>query len=117
MVSETFTQKVCIDELFLFSFSLLGIWILTPGPNIFSLLQAEAVSNLPTRPTDNELLELYGLYKQATVGDNNTEKPGMFDSKGKYKWEHWEKLKGTPQEEAEQKYIALVDELLAKYSS
>lgn len=41
----------------------------------------------------------------------------MFDFKGKYKWEHWEKLKGTPQEEAEQKYIALVDELLAKYSS
>lgn len=24
------------------------------------------------RPSDEELLELYGLYKQATVGDNNT---------------------------------------------
>lgn len=40
----------------------------------------------------------------------------MFDFKGKYKWEAWNKLKGTSQEEAEQKYIALVDELSAKYS-
>ncbi|GMM45473.1 long-chain fatty acid transporter [Pichia kluyveri] len=87
MVSETFTQK------------------------------AEAISNLPTRPSDEELLNLYGLYKQATVGDNETTKPGMFDFKGKYKWESWDKLKGISQEEAESKYIALVDELLAKYSN
>lgn len=80
-------------------------------------MQADLVSNLPKRPSDDELLELYGLYKQATVGDNDTTKPGMFDFKGKYKWESWDKLKGTSQEEAEQKYIALVDQLLAKYSA
>jgi len=80
-------------------------------------LQADLVSNLPKRPSDDELLELYGLYKQATVGDNDTTKPGMFDFKGKYKWESWDSLKGTSQEEAEQKYIALVDQLLAKYSA
>lgn len=88
------------------------VWLL-----ILFLVQAEAVNKLPTRPSDDELLELYGLYKQATVGDNETEKPGMFDFKGKYKWEAWTKLKGTSQEEAEQKYIALVDELSAKYSA
>lgn len=81
------------------------------------LQQAEAVNKLPTRPSDDELLELYGLYKQATVGDNETEKPGMFDFKGKYKWEAWNKLKGLSQEEAEQKYIALVDELSSKYAA
>lgn len=32
---------------------------------------AEDVKNLKTRPTDQELLDLYGLYKQATVGDIN----------------------------------------------
>ncbi|KAG7906882.1 hypothetical protein KL907_002522 [Ogataea polymorpha] len=68
------------------------------------------------RPNDDELLQLYGLYKQATVGDNTTEKPGVFDFKGKYKWEAWKKLEGTSQQEAEKKYIALVDELQAKYN-
>ncbi|CAH8560970.1 Acyl-CoA-binding domain-containing protein 7, variant 2 [Schistosoma haematobium] len=33
---------------------------------------AEKVKKLKTKPNDNDLLELYGLYKQATVGDNNT---------------------------------------------
>lgn len=70
---------------------------------------------MPSRPSDDELLELYGLYKQATVGDNNTTKPGVFDFKGKYKWESWDKLKGTSQEDAEKQYIALVDSLIAKY--
>jgi hypothetical protein len=33
---------------------------------------ATEVKSLPQRPTNDELLLLYGLYKQATVGDNNT---------------------------------------------
>ncbi|CAG8488766.1 13639_t:CDS:2 [Ambispora leptoticha] len=52
------------------------------------------VKNLPTKPTDEQLLELYGLYKQAIFGDNETPKPGMFDLKGKAKWEAWTKKKG-----------------------
>lgn len=68
------------------------------------------------RPTDDELLKLYGLYKQATVGDNETTKPGMFDLKGKYKWQAWTDLKGTSQADAEQQYIALATELIAKYN-
>lgn len=79
-------------------------------------LQADTVSNLSKRPSDDELLQLYGLYKQATVGDNDTAKPGVFDLKGKYKWQAWEDLKGTTQEEAEQKYIALATELIEKYN-
>ncbi|BFZ63715.1 acyl-CoA-binding protein (ACBP)/diazepam binding inhibitor (DBI)/endozepine (EP) [Saitoella coloradoensis] len=75
---------------------------------------AEEVKNLSKKPTDDELLSLYGLFKQATIGDNNTDKPGMFDLKGKYKWEAWNKLKGTSQEDAEKQYIALVEELKAK---
>lgn len=78
---------------------------------------AAAVKDLPQRPSDLELLDLYGLFKQATVGDNDTPKPGMLDFKGKAKWEAWTKLKGLSKEDAEKKYIALVDELKAKYSS
>ncbi|KAF1807118.1 acyl-CoA-binding protein [Mucor lusitanicus] len=73
---------------------------------------AEEVKNLSTKPSDNQLLELYGLFKQATVGDNTTSKP-TFDIKGRYKWDAWTKLKGTSQEDAEKQYIALVESLKA----
>jgi diazepam-binding inhibitor (GABA receptor modulating acyl-CoA-binding protein) len=35
---------------------------------------AEDVKNLNATPTDEELLELYALYKQGLVGDVNTGK-------------------------------------------
>lgn len=79
-------------------------------------MQANTVSNLAKRPNDDELLKLYGLYKQATVGDNTTAKPGVFDLKGKYKWQAWEDLKGTSESDAEQQYIELADDLIAKYN-
>lgn len=39
-------------------------------------------------------LELYGLFKQGTVGDVDTSRPGLFDLKGKAKWDAWNKQKG-----------------------
>ncbi|ODV58685.1 long-chain fatty acid transporter ACB1 [Ascoidea rubescens DSM 1968] len=79
--------------------------------------KAEAVKTLPKTPDNDELLELYGLYKQATIGDNKTDKPNAFNFKAKYKWEAWKDLEGTSQEEAEELYIKLVDKLIAKYTS
>lgn len=79
-------------------------------------LQAKAVNELPSTPNNDELLKLYALYKQATVGDNTKEKPGMFNLKDRYKWDAWELLKGTSQEDAEQQYIELVDQLIKKYA-
>jgi acyl-CoA-binding protein len=66
--------------------------------------------------TDDELLQIYSLFKQGTVGDNNTEKPGMLDFKGKAKWEAWNKLKGKSKEKAQTEYIELARTLLAKYN-
>ncbi|CAG9802606.1 unnamed protein product [Chironomus riparius] len=66
---------------------------------------AEKVKNLKSKPSDQDLLELYGLFKQATVGDNNTEKPGMLDFKGKAKWEAWNGRKGMSSDEAMTKYV------------
>lgn len=77
---------------------------------------AEDVKNLTVRPTDEELLNLYKYFKQATVGDCNTARPGMFDLKGKYKWDAWNALKGTSKEDAEKEYVKLAKELIAKYS-
>ena len=43
---------------------------------------AEDVKKLPSKPNNDEMLETYAFYKQATVGDCNIKRPGMFDPKG-----------------------------------
>ena len=55
--------------------------------------------------SNDEKLEFYGLFKQATVGDCNTERPGMFDPKGKAKWDAWDAKKGMSSDDAKQAYI------------
>jgi len=75
--------------------------------------EASVVSSkqLPNQSNEN-LLQLYSLYKQATEGDVNIEKPtNMFDFKGVAKYNSWEALKGTSKEEAMKKYIDLVKSL------
>ncbi|KAH8376908.1 hypothetical protein KR093_002070, partial [Drosophila rubida] len=74
---------------------------------------AEDVKNLNSTPADNDLLELYSLYKQAKVGDCNTDKPGFLDFKGKAKWEAWNKIKGMSNGDAQAAYIAKVKSLIA----
>ncbi len=73
---------------------------------------AEAVKTLTTQPDHDTLASLYGLYKQATVGDNNTPKPGFLDFKGTKKWEGWNKYKGYSKKKAEYEYVVLVNTLL-----
>ncbi len=75
---------------------------------------AERVKTLTYRPENNELLSLYALFKQATEGDVNGEKPSMFDFKAAAKYNAWENLKGTSAEDSMNKYIALVEGLLSK---
>ena len=74
---------------------------------------AAKVKTLTESPSNKNLLELYALFKQATVGDNNTEEPGMFDFTGKAKWDAWNSKNGMSSEEAEKEYIALVAMLAA----
>lgn len=76
---------------------------------------AEDVKKLKSQPEDAELIELYGLFKQATIGDINTTRPGMLDFKGKAKWDGWNAKKGKTQEESKQEYVALVEKLISKY--
>ncbi|XP_077293202.1 acyl-CoA-binding protein homolog [Arctopsyche grandis] len=77
---------------------------------------ADKAKSFTKRPNDQELLELYALFKQATVGDNNTSKPGMLDLKGKAKWEAWNGKKGIAQDAAKEAYVAKVEELTSKYA-
>jgi diazepam-binding inhibitor (GABA receptor modulating acyl-CoA-binding protein) len=69
------------------------------------------VKTLRAKPSDDDLLSLYSLYKQATSGDVSGDKPGLFDFVAKAKYEAWAKLRGTSPEEAMQRYVALVDAL------
>ena len=73
-----------------------------------------AVANskkLSERPDNNTLLQIYGLYKQATAGDITEKKPGFGDLVGRAKWDAWNKLKGTASDEAKQQYIDLIQSL------
>lgn len=82
--------------------------------NSQEFLQAvENVKKLTALPSDDDLLKLYGFYKQATIGDINTPKPGMFDRKGKAKWDAWNDCKGLECEAAEASYIKYVEQLTA----
>ena len=66
---------------------------------------------LKNRPSNDILLKLYSLYKQATEGDVSGEKPGGFDFKGAAKYNAWEAQKGKSKEDAATEYIQLVDKL------
>ena len=62
--------------------------------------------------SNDKQLEVYSLFKQATVGDCNIPRPGMFELKGKAKWDAWDGRKGMNQEDAEKAYTELIGELL-----
>ncbi len=71
---------------------------------------------LTKRPTNEELLQLYALYKQATEGDVSGERPGGFDFKAIAKYDAWDELKGKSREDAMTDYVTLVDKLHQQYS-
>ena len=75
----------------------------------------EAAANskmLSEKPSNEVLLQLYSLYKQATSGDVNTDPPANpFDFVNKAKYHAWTALKGKSKETAMQEYIDLVNKL------
>jgi acyl-CoA-binding protein len=70
---------------------------------------------LTKRPSNEELLQLYALYKQSTEGDVTGERPGGFDFKAIAKYDAWTELKGKSKEAAMTDYVALVDRLHQQY--
>jgi acyl-CoA-binding protein len=73
------------------------------------------VKQLKQTPDASELLELYALFKQGTVGDVSGDRPGMLDFKGRAKYDAWAGKKGGSKDGAMQSYVALVEKLAAKY--
>jgi diazepam-binding inhibitor (GABA receptor modulator, acyl-CoA-binding protein) len=71
---------------------------------------------LTKRPSNEELLSLYALYKQATEGDVAGERPGGFDFKAIAKYDAWADLQGKSKEAAMNEYISLVEKLHQEYA-
>jgi len=69
------------------------------------------VMQLPEKPPNEIMLQLYALNKQATIGDVNIEKPAMFDFIAQAKYNAWCSKKNMAKEEAQQQYIDLVNSL------
>ncbi len=67
---------------------------------------------LPQKPSNEILLQLYSLYKQSTEGDASADAPSNpFDFVAKAKYEAWMSLKGKSKEKAQEAYIAIVHNL------
>ncbi|GAB5034977.1 acyl-coenzyme a binding protein [Nannochloropsis oceanica] len=68
-------------------------------------------------PSDEEKLLIYALFKQSTVGDCNTPKPGLLDFTGRRKHGAWEKQKGKDKIAAMEAYIAEVERQISTYGT
>jgi diazepam-binding inhibitor (GABA receptor modulator, acyl-CoA-binding protein) len=80
-------------------------------------LKAVAKSKeLTKRPSNEELLQLYALFKQATDGDVSGDRPGGFDFKAIAKFDAWAEVKGKSKEDAMKDYIALMSRLYQQYA-
>ena len=78
----------------------------------FQAAVARSRTDISSRPSNADLLDMYALYKQATEGDVNGKKPGRFDLKGRAKYDAWSSRKGLSQDDAKKAYVALVDSLV-----
>ena len=73
-------------------------------------------SSITQRPTNEELLQLYAFYKQASEGDVTRERPGGFDFRGAAKYDAWADLIGKDYKDCMSEYIRLVNTLIEKYN-
>lgn len=73
------------------------------------------VKTLSSKPSNDDLLALYSLFKQATDGEAaGAKKPGRFDLVGKAKYDAWSKRAGMSSDDAKQAYVETVDRLLGR---
>jgi acyl-CoA-binding protein len=71
----------------------------------------EESTHLAQKPSNDTLLQLYSLYKQATEGDISIDPPAPFDFVAKAKFDAWSALAGKTREVAMKDYIALMEKL------
>ena len=75
------------------------------------------IKSRDTMPSDEDLLILYGLYKQATQGDCNIPQPWRVQVEPRARWDAWFKNHGMYRQTAMEKYIEKVNELMNEQTS
>lgn len=73
------------------------------------------VQTLTQRPSNDDMLALYSLYKQATEGDVSGKRPSAFNMVARAKYDAWAEKKGMSKDEAMDQYVAKVSELLGTH--
>jgi diazepam-binding inhibitor (GABA receptor modulating acyl-CoA-binding protein) len=71
--------------------------------------------NAKNQPTDEEKLQLYGLYKQVILGDCNIPQPWALQVTERAKWNAWNSKKGMTKQDAMLKYCELYLDITDKY--
>lgn len=67
------------------------------------------------KPSNDYMLKMYALYRQARDGDVQGKRPGMLNVVERAKYDAWAKLKGKSREEAMREYIDEVERVEAQY--
>ena len=62
----------------------------------------ENVKDLPKRPNNETLLQLYGLYKQVTTGNINIAQPWAIQVEKRAKWDSWKLFENMDKSKAGQ---------------
>jgi acyl-CoA-binding protein len=61
---------------------------------------------------DGVKLQFYALFKQASIGPCNVDRPSFFDFVGKAKWDAWHELGALPAADAKQRYVDLLTQIV-----
>ncbi len=70
---------------------------------------------IPKDTSDDDMLELYSLFKQGSIGDVNIDAPGMFSyPKTKAKYNAWLAKKGMDKKTAMENYIQHAKKLMGE---
>ncbi|XP_016973280.1 acyl-CoA-binding domain-containing protein 5 [Drosophila rhopaloa] len=72
--------------------------------------------NGPYQPSTSMMLKFYGLFKQATEGGCDQKKPGFWDIVGKAKWDAWNDNRHLTKEQAMQRYVESLQEIIETMS-
>lgn len=62
--------------------------------------------------SNEDKLELYSLFKQATLGDNSDPEPNVFNLVSKAKWDAWNEKSGLNKNVAMKMYIRKIKNLV-----
>ena len=75
-------------------------------PEAFERVLAFMKGESAAAPSQEQMLSMYALYKQASAGDCNGTRPGLLDVVARAKHDAWAQLRGVTSADAMRDYIA-----------